>query len=147
MCINYFVPYLVGAKDELSGISGAVTCGIAIVCLCINYAFTSRGKKIPKWVVAIHAVLFLAANLLTVAHWYDVFALGAALMFVLSIAQETTKFYRLLYFGNSLLWIIYDVLAGAWENLLTHSILFLALLISIMIRDVKKPKEEKEQAL
>ena len=82
---------------------------------------------------------------MTFAHWYDVFALGAALMFVLSIAQDTTKHYRVLYSINSLLWIIYDILAGAWENLATHSILFLALIISIVIRDVKKTKKRKSK--
>ena len=59
VCVNYFVPYLVGAKDELSGISGAITCGIAMLCLCINYGFTSRGKKIPKWVIHLGIFLFI----------------------------------------------------------------------------------------
>jgi len=145
--INYFVPYLVGLKEEVTGISGAITCGIAILCLCVNYCFTSRNKKIPLWVIAIHAVVFLGANLVTFANWYDIFAMVAALLFVLSIAQDSTKYYRLLYISNSLVWIIYDVLAGAWENLATHSVLFVAIFISILIRDGKKAKKEKEQAL
>jgi hypothetical protein len=133
VCANYLL-----AGD---GYSGALICAVAIFCLTINYFFTSKGKEIPVWVVVFHSVIFLAANLLTFTYWYDVFTLIASLLFVLCIAQKTTKFYRLLYIGNCLVWIPYDILAGAWGNLFTHTVLSIAIFISIAINDRKKQKE------
>ncbi|MBE6958743.1 MAG: YgjV family protein [Ruminococcaceae bacterium] len=134
VCVNYLL-----AGD---GYSGALICAVAILCLFINYGYTSRDKEIPLWVVIVHSVIFLGANLLTFAHWYDVFTLIASLLFVLCIAQKTTKFYRLLYIGNCLIWIPYDILAAAWGNLFTHTVLSIAILVSIILNDRKKAKEE-----
>lgn len=134
---------LVGINYLLSeSYSGAIICGVAILGLCINYLFTSREKKIPKWVIGIHAVLFLAANLITFAHIYDILALIASLLFVLSIAQESTKYYRLLYISNSLVWIAYDFFAKSYGNLATHSVLFVAILISIILRDIRTKRND-----
>ena len=117
--------------------SGGMICGVAILGLCVNYYFTSQEKKIPKWVIVLHAAAFLTANLFTFAYWYDVFALIASLLFVLSIAQDSTKYYRLLYISNSLVWIAYDIFAKSWGNLFTHSVLAVAIYISIIVRDKK----------
>lgn len=122
--------------------SGAIICAVAILGLCVNYIFTSRDKKIPVWVICLHAMLFLAANLITFAHIYDILALVASLLFVLSIAQNSTKYYRLLYISNSLVWIGYDIFAKSWGNLFTHGVLFVAIFISILVRDGKKAKSQ-----
>jgi len=145
--LNYFIPYWVRAAEQVEGVSGAITCGVAVLCLTVNYLFTSREKKVPMWMILIQTVVFLAANLLTFSHTYDILALIAAMLFVLSIAQDTTKYYRLLYISNSLVWIGYDIFAKAWPNLVTHSILCIAIFISILVRDGKKTKKEEEQAL
>ena len=130
---------LVGVNYLLTkSYSGAIICGVAILGLCINYYFTSRDKKIPLGAIIFHAVAFLAANLITFTYWYDVFAMIASLLFVLSIAQDSTKYYRLLYISNSLVWIGYDIFAKSWGNLFTHSVLFVAIFISIIVRDGKK---------
>ena len=135
---------LVGVNYLLTAsYSGAIICGVAILGLCINYYFTSQDKKIPVGAIIFHAVAFLAANLVTFTYWYDVLALAASLLFVLSIAQESTKYYRLLYISNSLVWIGYDVFAKSWGNLFTHSVLFIAIFISIIVRDGKKAETTK----
>ncbi len=131
VCANYLLT---------NSLSGALICAVAIFCLCINFAFTSKGKEIPKWVVVFHSVIFLAANLLTFTYWYDILTLIASLLFVLCIAQKATKHYRLLYIGNCLIWIPYDILAGAWGNLFTHTVLTIAIFVSIIMNDGKKEK-------
>ena len=94
---------LVGVNYLLTkSYSGAIICGVAILGLCINYYFTSRDKKIPVGAIIFHALAFLAANLITFTYWYDIWAMIASLLFVLSIAQNSTKYYRLLYISNSL---------------------------------------------
>ena len=142
LVINAIINALVGINYLLTqSYSGAIICGVAIFCLMINYTFTSRDKDIPKWVVGMHAALFLAANLTTFAHVYDILAIIASLLFVLSMAQKSTKYYRLIYISNSLVWIPYDLLAKSYGNLFTHVILAIAILISIYVRD----RESKEK--
>lgn len=73
--------------------------------------------------VIIHAVMFLLVNLFTFKEWYDIISLIAAMLFVLSVAQNDAKYYRIFYFSNSLVWIFYDFLAKAYGNLLIHQLI------------------------
>ena len=79
-------------------------------------------------------------NIVVFAHWYDILALAAAMLFVLSVAQSNAKHYRVLYMSNSLIWIAYDLLAGAYGNLFTHVVLFISTMAAIFIRDIKNRK-------
>ena len=151
LLINFVVNGLVGInyllEDASGGISGAVICGVAIICLAINFQYTSKDLPIPTWVVILNASIFTAANLITFLisgfQLYDILALIACLLFVLQIAQKTTKYYRLVYICNSLVWIPYDIFANSEGNLFTHSVLAVAIFISIIVRDWKKQKQEE----
>ena len=151
LLINFVVNALVGInyllEDLTGGISGAVICGVAIICLAINFRYTSKDLAIPTWVVVLNASIFTVANLVTFLisgfQPYDILALIACLLFVLQIAQKTTKYYRLLYICNSLVWIPYDIFANSDGNLFTHSVLAVAILISIIVRDWKGKKTEQ----
>lgn len=132
LSFNFAGNVLVGLSYLLTGqITGAAICGVACIQVIINYIFNAKGKKVPIWLIIMYAIAFLAVNLLTCSHWYDAFALVAALLFVVSVAQSNAKHYRLLYFSNSTVWIFYDVLGKVYGNLLTHIVLFIATLISI----------------
>lgn len=141
LIFNFLVNAMVGFNYLFSSsYSGALICASAILCLGINFYFTSRELPIPRWVIVVEAVIFLAANLVTFAYLYDVLALIASLLFVLYIAQTTTKYYRLLYIANSLIWIPYDFFAKSYGNLFTHVVLAIAIFISILVRDSRKTK-------
>jgi len=138
LTLNFLGNLLVGISYLfVAGYSGAAICFTACVQVLINYSFDAKQKKLPIWLVIIHAVIFFAVNIITFAHWYDIIALAAAMLFVLSVAQSNAKYYRVLYVTNSFLWIFYDFLAGAYGNLLTHIVLFIATMIAIYIRDKK----------
>ena len=122
----------------ISGFSGAAICFVACFQVVVNYGFDVKGKKVPTYWIIIHTILFLAVNILTFGNWYDVFSLVAAMLFVLSVAQNDAKYYRILYVSNSMLWIFYDFLAKAYGNLFTHIVLFIATTFAIFLRDVKK---------
>ena len=139
LTLNFLGNLLVGISYLMvSQKSGALICFTACVQVLINYSFDSRGKKLPLWLVSVHAVVFLAVNILTFASWFDIFALVAAMLFVLSVSQNSAKYYRVLYVSNSLVWIAYDFLAKAYGNLITHIVLFIATGIAIVIRDKVK---------
>ncbi len=132
---------LVGISYILvGGISGSAICFTAAVQLLINYSFTVRERKIPAAVITVHAAAFLAVNLITFKAWYDVFALIASMLFVLSVAQSNAKYYRAIYIPNCLVWIAYDFMAKAYGNLLTHIVLTIALAGAVFIRDGRRQK-------
>lgn len=138
LILNFTGNLLVGTSYlMISGISGSAVCFTACLQVFVNYIFAAKCREIPKWVICVHAASFLAVNLITFAYWYDIIALGAAMLFVVSVAQTNTKHYRLLYISNSGLWILYDTLAKAYANLITHVVLFVAIGIAIYIRDKK----------
>ena len=132
----FFGNLLVGISYLLIfGYSGAAICFVACIQGVVNYIFYMKGKKIPAILVAVYAMAFVFINLLTFKVWYDSFSLIAAMLSVLSVAQSDPKYYRGLYVSNSLVWIVYDFLAGAFGNLATHIILFLTTFLAIIIRD------------
>ena len=139
---NFIGNFLVSLSYLLvSSYSGAGICAIACIQLIINYIYEARGEKVPYWVIALYALSFVGVNALSFAHWYDAFSLVAALCFVFGMAQKNPSIYRILYVCNSTLWIVYDVFAGAYGNLVTHVTLFAATLIAILIRDVRDKKQ------
>lgn len=145
LTLNFLGNLLVGLSYLfITGYSGAAICFTACVQVLINYSFDARKKKLPVWLIIIHATIFFAVNVVTFAYWYDILALLAALLFVLSVAQSSAKYYRILYMTNSFLWIFYDLLAGAYGNLITHSVLFIAITIAIYIRDKKQISSVKK---
>lgn len=143
LTLNFLGNLLVGLSYVfICGYSGAAICFTACVQVIINYFFDVRKRKLPVWIIILHATIFFAVNIVTFTYWYDVLALLAALMFVLSVAQSSPKYYRVLYMTNSFLWIFYDFLVKAYGNLVTHIVLFIAITIAIYIRD-KKARSNK----
>lgn len=142
LTFNFIGNFLVGMSYLcVSGFSGMAVCFVACVQVLINYGFEVKGSKVPLWLIAVHAIVFVVVNLISFTAWYDILALLAALMFVLSVAQSSAKYYRALYLTNSLLWIGYDFLAGAYGNLFTHTALLIGISIAMFIRDRKEVKK------
>ena len=139
LVLNFTGNLLVGSSYLMVGeMSGTAICFVACVQVFINYIFDSKEKKIPLYMIVIYAASFLSVNIITFTAWYNVLSLIAAMLFVISVAQSNPKYYRMLYILNSSTWIIYDLLSGAYGNLITHVILFVFIFISIIIRDGKK---------
>ena len=146
LAFNFTGNLLVGLSYFLIGeMSGASICFVACVQVMINFIFDVKERKIPLWLIVVYMIAFLSVNLLTFANWYDAFALAASALFVVSVAQSDAKYYRVLYFLNSTVWILYDFLSGAYGNLFTHIVLFIATLISIVLRDRKQKKQPTNQ--
>ena len=143
LAFNFTGNLLVGLSYLMIGeMSGASICFVACVQVVINCIYDLKGRKIPLWLIVFYVLAFLSVNSLTFTCWYDIFALVASVLFVVSVAQSNPKYYRVIYFLNSTVWILYDFLAKAYGNLFTHIILFISTLISIVIMDKKRPPQE-----
>ena len=127
--------YLIGG----SGINGAVTCYIGAAQTIINYFFECKDKPIPKWLIAIYALAFIGVNLFFGGfNMICYLAIVASLIFVLCIGQKNGAKYRFWTIVNVLLWILYDVISGAYQGLVTHLPQFIVTVAGMLMHDVKK---------
>ena len=143
LVFSFVANLLVGISYVLvGGVSGALICVIAGIQLLINFVFNVKGKKVPMWLIIIYSLAYCTVNILTFAKWYDIFSLGAALGFVFSMAQSNPKYYRMLLILNMGSWLMYDILAQAYGNMVMHISSVLTILIAIYVRDVKGEKKD-----
>ena len=131
--------YLVGG----SGINGAASCFIGAAQTIINYFFESKNKPLPKWLVAIYALAFVAVNLIVAGfNALCVLAIVASLSFVMCIGQKSGAKYRFWIIVNSLLWCAYDIFSKSFSALPTHIILLMFTVAGMIIHDRKEKKQE-----
>ena len=64
--------------------NGAVSCGVGALQTVINYFFQRKNKPLPKWLIAVYALMFIAANMLVFTHTADILAVLATLAFVMA---------------------------------------------------------------
>lgn len=118
--------------------NGAATCAVGAMQTIINYFFERKEKPIPKWLIAIYALSFTAANLLVFSQIADIIALLAAIMFVMGISVKDGKRYRLCALINTVLWVIYDFVTLSFGPLSTHSIQLATIIFGMVVHDRKK---------
>lgn len=150
LIFNFLGNLLVGVSYLLvGGMSGALICLVAGVQIVINYIFSIKSQKVPLWLMLIYAGAFTAVNLISFSVWYDIFSLGAALSFVWSVAQPDPKYYRIFLAVNVSMWVVYDILAKAYGNLLVHVVCVITIAAAIYVRDFRKKngtEDEHEEA-
>ena len=136
-CCNFFyaTSYLVAG----SGINGAASCYLGALLAIINYFFDSRNKPIPKWLMALYALSFIAVNIAVGGLSYLVLiAIVATLIFVISIGQKNGAGFRFWTIFNLALWCLYDVLSASYGALVAHVVQMLFTVIGMLVHDRKK---------
>lgn len=71
-----------------NGINGAISCYIGAAQTIINYFFDRKRKPLPKWLIVIYALAFVALNLLGGINYLTFIAIAASLTFILCIGQK-----------------------------------------------------------
>ncbi len=136
-CGNFLVAtsYLLNG----SGINGAASCYLGSVQAIINYFFDSKNKPLPKWLIALYALSFVAINLWVGGiSFLCILAIVATLTFIMGILQKNGAKYRFWTMANLVLWCTYDFLSRAYSGLLTHVPLLIFNTVGMMIHDRKK---------
>ena len=124
-----------------NGINGAVSGYLAGVQSIVNYLFESKNKPIPKWLISLYALSFIAANLFFGGfNFYTLLAVAACMGFIAGILQKNGRNYRLCTVGVTAIWSAYDILTRSYNGLMTHGTLFFVNLVGILIHDLKKKK-------
>lgn len=128
--------YLIDGK----GINGAAACYLGAAQTLINYFFDSKGKPLPRWLIALYALAIIALNV-WVANgitMLGMLVIIASLIFILCIGQTNGAKYRLWTIVNMLLWCLYDIIAPAYPSLVTHISLLAFTLVGMIVHDRKE---------
>ena len=121
--------------------SGAVVGILGAVQTVIIFLFRSKGKNIPLYITILFMASFIVSAFFTYQKPQDILPTIAALVFVLITIQEKTSVCRKYAILNNIIWIIYDILAGAWTTLITHASLLISAIIGIIRLDTKKDNQ------
>jgi hypothetical protein len=122
-----------------SGINGAASGYLGSLFTLVNYFFTSRGQKFPRWLPYLYEVLFIAVNVIFGTDLLlTAVAIAATVTFVIGIVQPNGAKYRFWTAINLVLWVIFDLLALSYGTLVSHIILLLSTLLGIFLHDRKK---------
>lgn len=130
-----------------SGINGAASCILGCIVTLINYVFQSKNKPIPKWLAAIYGLAFITVNLIVSkgVSGLGLLAIVACLMFVMCINQKNGAKYRIWTIINMSLWVIYDIIAGAYSVLPSHIPQLIFPIVGVFVHDIKKKKKNSEE--
>ena len=64
---------------------GSLSCFLGAIQCIINFFYESKGKDLPKWLVAVYAASFIVVNLIVFSRAADILAIVAAMLFIMSI--------------------------------------------------------------
>jgi len=130
----------------LGQVAGGSICFIATGHTIVNYILAKKEKNPTWWQNVLFIALYTGAS---VYSWVsapqflfpvDLFPYFCALLFLLAITIKKGSAIRLCFIANASLWILYDVLGAtlAIANLVTHILVWISNLISIIRYDVMK---------
>ncbi len=126
-----------------TGINGAASGILACVQTLINYFFEAKGKPVPKTLIAIYILSFVAVNLVVGGvNFYTFLAILACIAFIASILQKNGKNYRICAIANTVLWIAYDLLTHTYSAIITHGTLLCVSLVGFFVHDIKKQQKQ-----
>jgi len=128
-----------------SGINAAASCFLGAGQAIVNYFFQSKGKAIPKWLLALYMLSFIVLNV-----WLSkgitlpcVLVLIGSFTFIMCIAQSSGLKYRLWSMSNALVYLVYDIVVESYGAVVTHVVLFLFAVIGLLFTDLKIQNRRK----
>lgn len=127
----------------LGGISGAWVCLVAAFQAIVMYAINKRelSERIRLWLMIIFALIYIAGTAVVYQSWRDLVTCACALLYLMAIMQKDSSKYRLFMMANSSLWVIYDVAALAFVNLITHGMILVSLITAMFRLDRPNKKQ------
>ena len=130
--------YVVSVINGNAGaVSGAISCYIGALQAGINGVLAIKNKEIPKWLIGVYAIMFIAANLMGGFSYLTILAIIACLTFIMSLIQKNGAGYRVWAIANLSLWVLFDLLSKS-EALVTHIVLFAFTVTGMIIHDRKQ---------
>lgn len=130
----------------LGGISGSYICIIASVQTAVSYVYARKNREVPHMLTALFVIVYSGISVYSYQSPLDILPGVSAVAFALAIVQNSSAGYRLFMGINSFLWIVYDMMIGAYTMLITHSLLLVSVIIAIVRYDVKGRKQARGES-
>lgn len=142
-CVTNFLVVLTYALGD--GLSGAAVCSVATVQTFLIYVlYQKNDREISKAFTGIFIAAYLVCSAFTFAGLIDIIPASAAVLFALGVVQSKAWKYRIIFFANCLLWIIYDIIIAApVPMLITHTMGVVSVVIGIIRLDLKEWTKKK----
>lgn len=133
----------------LGGVSAAWVCMVAAFATLLMFLANKKcGEKkqlVKRVLTLIFFAVFIVGSVITFESWPDIIVCVCALLFTLSIAQENSGKIRSIMFFNSSLWIIYDIVLGAWTSIILHCFTLASIIIGKIRLDRTKTQQETQE--
>ena len=132
----------------LNAFSGAGICLVAIVQAVVMFFYNRKNKPPHLAIIILFVLAYISCSVIYYERFIDVFSALAAVCYALSITQTNPKFARLWYVFNPLFWVIYDLYARAYGNLIMHASIFVTTAFALIRVDgifKKQPQTEETQ--
>ena len=126
----------------LGGFSGCGIYLIATIQSAIFYFIRKEGKEEPKWLSIVIVAAYLICSLATLKGWVDLVPMVAAVLCDIGLSQKKPTNYRIILLLNGTIWLIYDIVMGAYTMLASHIITMGSALLGIIRLDILKKKEK-----
>ncbi len=124
----------------LGAYSGALICFIATVQTVINYILEVKQKKFPNWLGFIYIIIAIICGFVGFKSIIDILPVIAGVTYVLSILQEKEKHIRIISLTNAIMWLIYDLIVGAYATVISDVFFSASAIIGIIRFDILKKR-------
>ena len=128
----------------VGGLSG---CGIYLVAATqsvLFYVLRKQGKEEPRWLAPIIFAAYIGCSALTFRSLMDLIPMLAAVLCALGILQKKPTRYRIIMVFNGAVWMIYDLIVGAYTMLASHIFTVVSALAGIIRLDILKKAEKTD---
>ena len=127
----------------LGSYSGGVICFIAAIQTAITYIFEKREKEFPKILIPIYIIVAIVCGLVSYQKCIDILPLLCSVLYTITIIQKKEERVRKVTFINVAIWVIYDLIIGAYTAVISDIFFTISSGIAIARYDRKNLKEEK----
>jgi len=120
--------------------TGAFLVTIAVLRLAV-FSFKKQDNWISKPIVFwVFISMLVVATLLTLTTYWALFALAGGIFATVASWQYNQTKIRILFIPGHILWIIYDVIVGAYGAAITEAVLCVSAILSLLRKDLKENK-------
>ena len=114
---QFFVNVLYCAQYLILGaISGAIGNVISLVKYVVFYYNAKKGKKNPKWQAILFCAISIVLGCLALDGWHTLIPIVTAVVFTFAVWQDNPIVLRAIVIFCSILWIIFNVVVGAYVS-------------------------------
>ncbi len=129
----------------VGGDSGAYICLVACIQTTISFLYTRKGRQCPTALTVVFLCIYIGITIVTYQSPTDILPGLCSVTFALSVVQKNAARYRVYMAINSLLWVVYDLIVGAYSTILTHGLLLISLILAMIRLDRKKAEDKDVQ--